>query len=49
MKNCPVNPLRRHGSRQGERLLRALVPSNVRLDDRSMQDLIRYVYDPPYL
>ncbi len=45
MKNCPVNPLRRHGSRQGERLLRALVPSNVRLDDRSMQDLIRYVYD----
>ena len=37
--------MRRHGSRQSERLLRALVPDKIRLDDRSMQEIIRYVYD----
>ncbi len=40
--NTPVHPLQRHGVHQRERLLQALIPSNLRLDVRSMQDLIAF-------
>lgn len=41
--NTPVHPLQRSGVHQRERLLQALIPSNLRLDERSMQDLIAFV------
>ncbi|WP_373553305.1 hypothetical protein [Haliscomenobacter sp.] len=41
--NTPVHPLQRQGVHQRERLLQALIPSNLRLDERSMQDLIAFV------
>ena len=41
--DTPVHPLERHGVHQRERLLQALIPGNLRLDERSMQDLIAFV------
>ena len=40
--NTPVHPLQRPGVQQRERLLQALIPGNLRLDDRSMQELIAF-------
>ena len=40
--NTPVHPLQRPGVHQRERLLQALIPGNLRLDDRSMQELIAF-------
>lgn len=36
------HPLRRQGTQQSERLLQALIPGNLRLDDRSMADLLAF-------
>lgn len=44
--NCnPQNPLLRDGTSQQQRLLNALLPSYVSVDERSMDDLIKFASD----
>ena len=38
-----IHPLIRHGTTQRERLLKALVPENLQLDDRSIADVLAFV------
>lgn len=38
-----THPLVRHGTNQRERLSEALIPGNLRLDDRSLADLVAFV------
>lgn len=42
MSNCNKNPLLRDGTSQQQRLLKALLPNYVSVDERSMDDLIRF-------
>lgn len=43
MDCCDKNPLRRDGTSQQQRLLKALLPGYVAVDERSMDDLIEFV------
>ncbi|GAB2577864.1 hypothetical protein [Spirosoma areae] len=43
MNPTPIHPLVRQGTHQRERLLQALIPANLKLDDRTLADLIALV------
>lgn len=42
MSNCNKNPLLRDGTSQQQRLLKALLPGYVSVDERSMEDLVAF-------